>query len=541
MRLTITTLLASLFALSAGAPVRAEFLDLKRFKELREEQRYYYEVAEKAFKTGKMEAALNEYGKFLKLFPDVSASSFAQYMLGVCHEKNRYVHTAIKRYGDVLDYYGTSPEAPKAQYAIARCYERIGEPDKSLPEYHKLLKEYPQHPLAAETLWHLSNKDLGAGKGTEAAEKRTRIITEFGEHRLFKPAVEWMISYNLFNEGDPLRAREMCWQIRSKSDTELHLASLYRGRGVGLLRGKEAAQGRDFIGKAIDIYRQFTTKFPKLRDKLPDCEFAIADCQVAMGEYKSAIKTYQEFPDRHPWAARHFKTCVKRIIAIYKNRKESDLVRQWYRLYLNKWPADDPARMEFGLYLESIKAWTDARDEYRAMQNKLDGQWEVASSFHREGNAEKAIEEYLAVINSGDFPRINLAFYQIGQVHQRLTHDYQKAIKAYQDSNYQPPENIFRIAECYVAMKKWERAIEECNGIISIFQNQRIRAMQFLVTQVYEQRKSKALDDTRNAIEMLKAILAYYKDKGASSWAHQKLEDYGVVVTGGGMAKEKDK
>jgi TolA-binding protein len=540
MQFPVSALLAWSAVVAAQVPVCAEFLDLERFKELREEERYYYEVAEKAFKTGKMTAAINEYSKFLKLYPNIPASSLAQYMLGVCHEQNMYVHTAIKRYQDVLDYYGTSPEAPKAQFGIARCYAKIGEPDKEVQEYQKLLKDFPKDPLAADTLWLLSERDIGAGKPADAADKRKRIVTEFEKHPLYQPSVEWMIRHYLFNENDPLSARQMCLRLRSQSDTELHLAALYREQAMSLLGAQQVAAGKEAMQKAIDIYREFTVKFPKLRDKLPDCEFAIADCQVAMGDYKSAVKTYQEFPDRHPWATRHFKTCVLKIVGIYKGQKMPDMVRQWYRLYLNKWPADDPIRKEFGLYLELIKAWSDARDEYRAMQNKMDGQWEVASSFHREGNAEKAIQEYMVVINSGDFLRINLAFYQVGQVHQHLTHDYEKAIKAYQDSNHEPPTQMFRIAECYVASQKWERAIETCREIINFFKNHRIPAMQFLVTDVYERRKSAALDDTKNAINTLSAMCDLFPDTAASSWAHQKLEDYGVVKTGGGVAKKKE-
>lgn len=539
MRKIEAALFVSMFLALGPRDLCAQKLDLARYEKLREEERYYYNLTEKAFSSKNMAAALNEFGKFLKLYPNLPASSFAKYMLGVCNERKRYVHTAIKEYQQTIDYYGDSPEAPLAQHATARCYEKIGEPEKAFPEYEKFLTDYPKHPLAADVLWHLSAKELKEGKGGKASERRKRIILEFPKHRLFRQAVEWMIRHQLFAEDDPVTARELCWRLRSKPETELYLASLYRKHAGGLLAKKNKTEGKEFMEKAIDIYRQFTIRFPKMRDKIPDCEFAIAGCLVALGDYKKAIETYQGFPQRHPWATRHFKTCVKSIIKIYVDREMSDHVRQWYRVFLDKWPGDDPARKEFGLYLESIEAWTDARDEYRGMQNKFDGRWEVASSFHRQEEADKAIEAYKRVAED-DFVRFQIAYYQIGQVYQLLKQDYEAAILAYNKSEYRPPTHMFRIAECYVALQKYPRALDTCREIINFFKKSCIPAMQFMVTQVYEKRKSKALKDRQNAIDMLRAIIRLFPNTGASSWAHIKLEDYGVVVTGGGVSKGKE-
>jgi outer membrane protein assembly factor BamD (BamD/ComL family) len=97
MRTSLTALLVWSVTLAAPATIRAEFLDLERYKELREVERYHDDVAEKEFKNGKMPAAIEAFGKFVKLFPNSPAASFAQYMLGVCHEQKMDVRTAIKR------------------------------------------------------------------------------------------------------------------------------------------------------------------------------------------------------------------------------------------------------------------------------------------------------------------------------------------------------------------------------------------------------------------------------------------------------------
>ncbi|MBI2191371.1 MAG: tetratricopeptide repeat protein [Planctomycetes bacterium] len=526
-----------LTAFAPGIGPMAESLDIERFKQLREEERYNYELCEKAYQSGNMELAINEFHKFLKLYPTIPAASYAQYMLGVSHEQHNYVNTAMKRYEELLTYYPDSPEAPKAQWAIARCYQKIGEPEKSPPEFQKVVDLYPKAPLAAQALWALSEIHLVEGKLDEAVGERKRIILEYGDHLLYSQAVDWMIAHYALTERDPVSAREMSWRVRSKEDTELHLAMLYRRHGVALYGGGEHSGGTEFVQRAIEIYRDFSVNFPKSRDRIPECEFAMAECYLDIGKHPEAVKVYQEFPQRHPWATRHFPGCVKKIIDIYKKLEKEDMVRQWYALFLNKWPSDDATRKEFGLYLEKpAGAWNEARSQYRLMQNKFDGQWEVAASFHRQKLADEAIKAYEDVINT-DFARISAAYYQVGQVHQMLTHDYEKAIVAYNNSNYEAPTHMFRVAECYCAMQKWERALETCREIINFFEGSRIPAMQFMVTSVYEVRNSQTHRDRESAVSLLKAILDHYPGTGAASWAHLKLEEYGVVITGGGVAK----
>lgn len=571
-----TILAISALPLLSLLPSTGEHLDLDRFKQLREEERYAYQLAERAYQSGNMELALNEFDKFLRLYPNISAASFAQFMMGVCYQQHRHVYTAIKEYQKVVDYYPDSPEGPKAQWAIALGYERIGEPERAPAGYQKLIDAYPKHSLAAQALWTLSELHLTEGKPDIALQQRKRIVLEFEGHPLYRQAVDWLVVRYALEEKDPVAAREMSWRVRSKEDTEFYMAGLYRGRGKELRAGDKLKEGNEYLQRALEIYRNFGINFPKEYDRVIHCEFLVADCYLdmdkpqdavkqyqefpkrfpkerekiveseflvvgcylRMGKHEEAVKWLQEFPNRNPWATRHFPSCLKKIIEIYKSLEIEDLVRQWYALYLHKWPGDDGTRMEFGHYLEKpVGAWDEARSQYRKMENKFNGQWEVAASFHRQKKAEEAVKAYEDVLNS-DFGRISIAYYQIGQVHQFLTQDYEKAIKAYTLSEYEPPNHIFRIAECYCAMQKWERALDTCREIINFFDGSRIPAMQFMVTSIYEVRNSVTFKDRESAVAVLKSILDHYPGTSAASWAHLKLEDYGLVVTGGGVTKD---
>jgi len=531
MNWTRIWLILALLIVSGGTCATAERLDLQRYKNLREAEREVLDKAQGAFEAAKWGEAIAHYRRFLAGYPEHFAVPFAQYMLGSCYERKRDFDRAVRLYRDVLERHPASPEGPKAQFALARRLEGSYGPEKAAPEYQMLLEKYPKHPLAADVLWHLSIGDLARKEPAGAVEKRSRIVEHFGEHRLFRPAAEWLIAHYLFTENRESAAREICQRLRPGPDTELHLAALYRDRASALLKGEDRAHGQECLERAIVLYRGFTTQFPELRDKLPDCELAIADCYMALGKTEEAVRQCEAFPTRYPWAQKSFSAAMKKIIQAHKSRGAHDQVQKSYLRYFERWPDDDGTRKEFGRFLEeTLGAWDDARAQYRLMRNKMDGQWEVACSFHRQGKADEAIEGYQSMKG---MVWCHLSFYRIGQVYQHLKKDYPKAIKAYRDSECSPPEYLFRIAECHCEMREWEKALAICEEIQGAFKNRVPEAMRFMVERIYEKRQ--APGDREKAITVLKKWTAYYRD----SWPHHRLEEYGIKVNSGGMKKER--
>lgn len=472
-------------------------LDIKRYGSLREVERWQLDRGEEQYKARRWEAASNEYEKFLKLYQESDACSFVQYRIAQCLENKRKVNQAIKEYIAVLDYFPDSPEAPYATVSIARCHAKCGEKKKQLETLQKLVQQYPDHIEAAEALWFLSAYYLDEGENVSlGVRQRHQIIDKFPKHDRFRPAIDWLFNYYALTEEAPARALEVRYKIHSKAQSEIDLGNAYGWHARHWHHQKKPETREKFLKLCLEVFEGFGKKFPQGN---------VAYCERQAAYFLRETGHTQEALDR-------------------------------YLKYFAKHPNDDGGRVDFARWLENLRKWDDARLEYRKMANEASGNWEVAYSYHRQGKGKEAVEAYEVVVQT-DYGRTSSAYYQIGQVYQHTLRDYEKAIVAYIDSNHSMPENLFRVVECYSALKKYDRALQQCKEILFIGQRAP-KALQYMVIYVYERRNGEK--DRSLAINTCKRILDQFKKSGESSWAHQHLEDkYKLHYTGGGVAEEK--
>lgn len=104
--------------------------------------------------------------------------------------------------------------------------------------------------------------------------------------------------------------------------------------------------------------------------------------------------------------------------------------------------------------------------------------------------------------------------------------EYRQAIGAFRMVD-NPPANLWRIADCYVALKDITPAIAQLQEIESFFQQDATRAAMRIAT-VYQ-----GAGQQKKYIGALRRILKKYPKTGESSTAHQLLERLGVKMGGG--------
>lgn len=491
--LSLSLLLPSVHAGRSSSDYR---LDLARYKQLREGERYQIELADKQYDAGQWDASINEFNKFIKLYPQSEACSYALFMVGRANENKKYPNEGIKQYLRVLDFYADTSEAPYALFRIAQCHRASGDEKEERQFYLKIIKEdkYKEHVLVSEVLWKLSEL---AGRETpprtdKVAEYRKRIIVDFEKCRLYNSAVDWMARYYATTVDDPVAAREMILRYPGyiRESAELWIADRYLEK-ANAHRGQP--EDDKFRKKARDIWTDFPVKFPKATRYAKNCHLQLARSYRDEGEPKKALKLYAE--------------------------------------YLNKWPNDDGPRIDIARYLEDLSKWNDARIEYLKLSDKLRGQWEVAYSYHRQGKADPAIEAYQKVIDS-DFVRYAYAMYQMAEVYYHQKHEYDKALKLFMESNYSPPTHLFRVSSCHCAMKRHKAAVTQYAEIVSFFKKSAPQAYLRMGDCYLHHMKMK-----REAVGVYKIVLDQFPKTGEASQAHLRLENLGVVVTGGGVKK----
>ncbi|MCH2600668.1 MAG: hypothetical protein MKZ94_14745, partial [Pirellulales bacterium] len=119
MKSLSTLMLMTLSWLSLASPALAQTkigeMSLDRWAKMREVERYQLNIAEKYFKEKKYDVAMSEYEKYLSLYEQSDAASFAQLKWSLCLNNLRKQNTAIKEgFQSVIDYWPDSPDAAKA-------------------------------------------------------------------------------------------------------------------------------------------------------------------------------------------------------------------------------------------------------------------------------------------------------------------------------------------------------------------------------------------------------------------------------------------
>ncbi|MBI2190864.1 MAG: tetratricopeptide repeat protein [Planctomycetes bacterium] len=487
-------------------PLRAQDtkLDIERFKSLREAERYQMELAGKQFKAGQWEAAINEFGKFLKLHQDSDSCSYAQHMVGVSYENNRYVNEAFKQYQKVLDYYPNSPEAPYAVFRMSQCHFKSGDMDMGREGLLKIVsnKAYAGHSLVAEVLWQLSDLAAGGEKPRPdlVIEYRKRIVLEYQQQNpnLYNRSVDWLARNYATQEDDPVSAREMILRYpgMTREEAEMWMADRYLEAANAR---RDSEEGKKFRQKARDIWSHFHEKFPN--------------------------------------ATSYAKRCLLSHAQSYRDEGNANKALELYALYLNQWPNDDGARNNIAYYLGyELKRWNDARLEYTKLQDKMLGQWQIAESYRYQGaeKADDAIAGFQKVIDT-DFVRYAQGMYHMAWVYYHHKGDFEKAMKLYMESNYSPPEHLFRVAECLIALKRYEPAVKQYAEIISFFKESAPRA--YLAMGDAYLNYLKKQDD---AVKVYRIVCRQFPRSSEASQAHLRLENLGVVITEGGVEKEKE-
>jgi TolA-binding protein len=103
---------------------------------------------------------------------------------------------------------------------------------------------------------------------------------------------------------------------------------------------------------------------------------------------------------------------------------------------------------------------------------------------------------------------------------------YNEAIGAYLNSNKQP-ESLFRISDCYVALRNKEEAVGQLTEIENFFKPVASRAA-LQIANVYF-----GFGDDKQGIAALRAVMKKYPGSRESNPAHIELERRGVKMSGG--------
>jgi TolA-binding protein len=537
VRLAIAILILGVCAAIAPAGPLDE-MDLKRWKKLKEAERFQLNAAERLYRESQWKAAADEYEKFLKLYEKSEGAPYAQLKWSHCQVHLRKQNTAIKDgYQSLLDYYPDSPEAPIAGLLIGRTYRDIGDAKPAKKAYAKVITTHPKH--FAAVMARLDLVEIAAKEKDDATRaKLLRELTYDVERKgaTAEPCVAAARQYTQlsFHAGNFEEGLKALTTTCAEGDLVVHIMHPQLG-GLPQI--------------AHDLTGSMDEATKKLGEKLADAGAAWLKTQVA-ANLKDAKTKPQAFA---AWYA---------AAELRRQAHQPDKQKAVYEEIIASQGPDDVTLGHLAQWYKTNKQMELARTTYGKFKDTAEGQGQIALSYRQENpkqtdkavaiyrqlaadakTAPKWLGEAAMAYREGGKPDLAIAVYR-----ELLTADaknadahavsiantlydaqrWKECIAAYRGTN-NFPTNYLHMAWANRQLKQYDEAIALYRQVIAASAP---HAPAALLQIAYTQEEAGKKED---AIKTLKTICDKYPKEREGSTAHTRLNDvYKIPVTLGG-------
>ena len=153
--LSVSALLIALAASNAIAQKKQlDELSIDRWAKLREVERHQMKIAEKYFREKNWKVAAAEYDKYMSLYEQSDAASYALLRWSISQVNLRKQNTAINDgFRSVIDYWPDSEDAIAAAYYIGKTYKDIGQNKKAKPALKEVVPRNMRNKSQVLTRW----------------------------------------------------------------------------------------------------------------------------------------------------------------------------------------------------------------------------------------------------------------------------------------------------------------------------------------------------------------------------------------------------
>ena len=512
--------------------------------------------ADQAFAQKDYRSAGAAYEAFALQYPKSPATAYAVLRKARCLHFGNKRFEAIKAYNEVLDYFPNATNyAAAALYYIGACQSESGNLVDSMKAWTEMARDvdYRKHYLAAGALTGLAGNLLKQGKFAEAATYSAQAAIDFRQSNpdVARAAIAQVLRIYIRLQPEQAKLREFYeavggFDYNPMKPNDKNFWGHIRG-GLNNNLGKftdtekkesdkvyrywaDAMEGKfldwdDFQIDLANYRRQYEGNTPKWLDRL-DRQF---NAYQKAGDYGRIVRWLALYAGQKAKMQEYY---TKLEFSKMDNRQLQDLIRVFFE------EIQDPtlARNVFGkLHLEAMKddekvqlaryLWN--RDEGAVeilcptLTDKDRGRLELLRCYEARRNAPKGIPLADEVTKS---PAGAKEAYWIKGTLLQISGKFAEAIATYQAAD-NPPHNLWRIADCLLAMKKRDQALAQLREVENFFQDVAPEAA-LRIANLYR-------DDRKQYIKLLRGVLKKYPKSSQSSMAHQELERMGVPIGGG--------
>lgn len=528
------------------------------------------EDADKLYLKADYKGAYAAYKAYSFEFSKSKALPYVLLRMGRCLQKLDKRNAAIKGYQDVVDYFPDDVRyAAAALYYIGECHGLNGDEAKKTATWSKMVKDdgYVTQPNSGTALTYLGNAMDKLGKFEEATEYHWRTATAFLQSNPTAAAAarEAVIFHYVLRSPNHDKLKEFyiaASGFNGKGNKTDHpeedvsywstvLDTALRGGGTSEQRENACAYWAAKMGDRFTdndslrkqwcdvqmVYekdraswvarmeKQFSQKPADLERILQWCEYYKEDVKMRSGFFAKQSKTILAGLNtdekiklmnrlRHPLGMHEE---AQEVMHSVRTDGMTDEELKSYAEFVAYYEPEETVLRYFALMKDKLFA-TKARFDFYNTRSHQNPPY-----------MEKALAEIPELEKS---PK-----YAEGLVWNKATllkglGRYEEAIKAYRAANRQP-DSTWAVADCEMALKQFSQAIKTVKELESI--GGAIASKASLKAADYY----RASGDKGKEVNQLRMVLKRYPKSDESSEAHNRLETYGVALSGGEAEAEE--
>jgi tetratricopeptide (TPR) repeat protein len=529
------------------------------------------EDADKLFNKRDYKGALAAYHAYSTEFDRSPALAYVLLRMGRCLHLLGKRHAAIKAYQDVVDYFPDNvPYAAGALFHMGEAHGQNGDTAKQTAVWARMVKDdqYVNEPKSGSALTFLAGEMSKLKKHDEAAEYQWRTAVAFR-------STNW--------DAAKVARDAVLFHYAWRSPDHDKLMQFYReaggfdGRAQKVDKPNEDVRYWDAVlyivtrtgGEAEKLKSVSLYWSPKVGDRFVDNDelrFKVFEMLLNIDGDRKAwvqrmVKQYKVKPaslDRLLGWCRRFHDAkvydyrdsffAEQSPSLVKGLNFNDqmkLMDQLDRMGMKDQTVvvlrsigvgglTDPEIARLGEFAEKyegeegfLRYAARIKDPLYATKVRFD--FYKARSHRNQPYMEKALAEIPELKKSPKYAE-GMDWAQ-GELLQGLGR-YDEAIKAYQTANRQP-DSSWRVIDCLVALKQYAPAIQTARGLQSINADVGAQAA-FKIADIY-----RVSGDKGKEVGQLRLVLKQYPKSRQSSDAHNRLESYGVALSGGESEAEE--
>lgn len=535
--LVLTLLVATLGMFAGSSSVAAQQLDdlpLERWKELRENERYQLQIAEKYYRERNWKVAVAEYEKFLSLYEKSIGAPYAQLKWSLGQVQLKKQNTAIKEgFQSVIDYWPDSQEAIAAAFYLGHTYKQIGQNAKAKTAYRDVINKHGQHVAAVYAMSDLAEMAVADKDPTARLELLRKLafdVKRTGATNGVCVTASQHLATLAFEKGNAEEAIKSLATTYPPDQLPAQVVAFARQPLVTMAAmANTKVQGEKTADAAVGVMR--TTMPSDTTDPMKQAIarqhwYAIADLYALSGRDPLVMQTYEQLAKTLGAS----DEALGRLAQFQKSRMKYEDARATYRRYMN-------AAEGLGLVAYSYREqsqWDSAVQTYNQLigqdaENAAKWKGELAATYRAAKKWKEAAGTYEDLIAS-DSKNHGRWRWELASMH-REAGQYKEAIGHFrQCDNF--PENFKQMAWCHRQLKEQGEAILLYRQIVASDPNSAAWAL-LQVGHTQEEAGQK-----EPAIQTFQQVCKRFPKDSHASLAHAHLQTkYKISITLGG-AKE---